>query len=213
MYAYCGNNPVMGYDPEGTWNWSSFFKGSSWLTIGITATCVGVSVLTCGVASPAMMAVAAVTVVAGTATAVNGVSELGEAITGHNFIRDDVFGGNSTAYNIYSISTSVVAEVGVVICGGWLKANRTNIADYKLEQIIENPEYIKKYSPKKFQKIAKQSSWQSGMSSNGKGYRVFSGNYSIRYNMNGTRFDSAHFTGKPYWVISSAMKGVVKIPF
>ena len=24
LYAYCGNNPVMGYDPEGTWNWSAF---------------------------------------------------------------------------------------------------------------------------------------------------------------------------------------------
>ena len=23
-YAYCGNNPVMGYDPEGTWNWNAF---------------------------------------------------------------------------------------------------------------------------------------------------------------------------------------------
>ena len=21
LYAYCGNNPVMGYDPEGTWSW------------------------------------------------------------------------------------------------------------------------------------------------------------------------------------------------
>ena len=24
LYAYCLNNPVMGYDPEGTWNWSAF---------------------------------------------------------------------------------------------------------------------------------------------------------------------------------------------
>ena len=24
LYIYCGNNPVMGYDPEGTWNWGKF---------------------------------------------------------------------------------------------------------------------------------------------------------------------------------------------
>ena len=24
LYAYCDNNPVMGYDPEGTWNWGKF---------------------------------------------------------------------------------------------------------------------------------------------------------------------------------------------
>lgn len=26
----------------------------------------------------------------------------------------------------------------------------------------------------------------------------------IRYNLNGTPFDAAHFGGSPYWVISSA---------
>ncbi|MBO4308637.1 MAG: hypothetical protein J5885_02285 [Clostridia bacterium] len=26
LFAYCGNNPVMGYDPEGTWNWGKFRK-------------------------------------------------------------------------------------------------------------------------------------------------------------------------------------------
>ena len=88
LFAYCGNNPVMGYDPYGTFDWSSFGKGAGWLAIGITAICVGVSVLTCGVAALAMMAVAAVTVTAGALTAVNGVSELGEAATGHNFVRD-----------------------------------------------------------------------------------------------------------------------------
>ena len=99
LFAYCGNNPVMGYDPYGTFDWSSFGKGAGWLAIGITAICVGVSVLTCGVAAPAMMAVAAVTVTAGALTAVNGVSELGEAATGHNFVRDDVFRGNEKAYD------------------------------------------------------------------------------------------------------------------
>lgn len=57
-----------------------------------------------------MMAVAAVTVTAGALTAVNGVSELGEAATGHNFVRDDVFRGNEKAYDVYSNATAAAAE-------------------------------------------------------------------------------------------------------
>jgi hypothetical protein len=36
LYAYCVNNPVMGYDPNGTWDWGTFlgFLGSS-ISIGL----------------------------------------------------------------------------------------------------------------------------------------------------------------------------------
>ena len=26
LYAYCGNNPVMAVDPNGTWSWKAFWK-------------------------------------------------------------------------------------------------------------------------------------------------------------------------------------------
>ena len=130
LFAYCGNNPVTGYDPAGTLDWGNLFKGSGWLAVGVTAIAVGVSVLTCGVAAPAIMAVAAVTVAAGAATAVNGVSELGEAATGHNFMRDDVFRGNAKANNTYAHTTAAVAEIGTMVCGGWLKANAPRIEAY-----------------------------------------------------------------------------------
>ena len=138
LFAYCGNNPVTGYDPAGTLDWGKLFKGGSWLAIGVTAIAVGVSVLTCGVAAPAMMAVATVTVAAGAATAVNGVSELGEAATRHNFMRDDVFRGNANACNTYAHTTAAVAEIGIMVCGGWLKANAPRIEAYNN---IENYQY------------------------------------------------------------------------
>ena len=116
LFAYCGNNPVMGYDPQGNFDWESLSQGASWLTIGITAVAVGLSVLTCGAAAPALMVVAAVTVTAGAATAINGAAEVGEAATGYNFMEDGVFQGNSTAYNIYANATAAVAEVGTAIC-------------------------------------------------------------------------------------------------
>ena len=143
IFAYCENNPVTGYDPNGTLDFGNLLQGSSWIVAGVTAIAVGVSVLTCGVAAPAMMVVAAVTVAAGAATAVNGVSELGEAVTGHNFMRDDVFDGNSTAYYIYANATATAAEIGTVICGGWLKANEPRIKAYKN---IDTYEYTKTIS-------------------------------------------------------------------
>ena len=35
LYAYCGNNPVMGYDSNGTWDWSKFWKTILGVAIGI----------------------------------------------------------------------------------------------------------------------------------------------------------------------------------
>ena len=49
LYAYCGNNPVMGYDPDGTWDWNRFWAG---LLIGIvTLAAVALTVVTFGTGS------------------------------------------------------------------------------------------------------------------------------------------------------------------
>ena len=131
MFAYCMNNPVNMDDPTGNWpSWSNLLKGSAWLAVGITAVCVGISVLTCGVAAPAMAAVAAVTIGAGALTAVNGAAEIGEAFTGYNVVRDTVFSGNQKAYDTYANATAAVAEVGTMVCGGWLKTNAPRIEAY-----------------------------------------------------------------------------------
>ena len=57
LYAYCGNNPVMGYDPEGTWDWGSF-----WRTLGVlvvaalaTAATVAICIATVGTAAPVLI--------------------------------------------------------------------------------------------------------------------------------------------------------------
>lgn len=36
MFAYCGNNPVMGYDPTGHWDWGGVIVGTL-LTIAACA--------------------------------------------------------------------------------------------------------------------------------------------------------------------------------
>ena len=131
LLAYCGSNPISGNDPDGTIDWGKLFTGGNLLAIGVTAIVVGVTVLTCGVAAPAMVAVATATVAAGAATSVNGISEIGEAVCGHNFMRDNVFQGDTNAYHIYSDTTSEIARVGTLLCSGWLQTNTPRIEAYK----------------------------------------------------------------------------------
>ena len=127
LFAYCGNNPVMGYDPTGEWSWSKFFNGAKLLSVGITAIATAATILTCGAAAPVMVAVAAVTLTAGTLTAVNGVAEVVEAGTDYNFVRDGAFGGNAEAYNTYSKVMETVSEVGTIICGSYYAAKGGNV--------------------------------------------------------------------------------------
>ena len=159
-YAYANCNPVSNVDPlglsaeerggsgDGTYwtvpdanvsylpaapietNASKCVKGANWALIGIAAICVSISVLTCGTATPVMTVIAGTTFVAGTATTVNGAAEIGDAITGYNFIEDGVFQGDSEAYDIYSNTTALVAGIGTAVCGGWLKANAPRIDAY-----------------------------------------------------------------------------------
>ena len=127
LFLYCANNPVSGYDPNGTWNWGKFFDGASMISIGVTAVAVAVTVLSCGAAAPVMVAVAAATATAGTLTAMNGAAEVVEAGTRYNVVRDGVFGGDDEAYEIYKTTTQTIAEVGTVMCGAYYSAKGANV--------------------------------------------------------------------------------------
>ena len=127
MYAYCDNNPVMGYDPTGEWNWGTFLSGANLIMVGAMAMATAATILSCGAAAPLMVVVAAATAVAGAATVVNGIAEVVEAGTDYNFVRDGTFGGDEEAYNTYKAVTQTVAEIGTTICGAYNVANGGNI--------------------------------------------------------------------------------------
>ena len=48
LYAYCGNNPVMGYDPTGHWDWNLFCKVSAGVLL--VGALIGATVFTGGIA-------------------------------------------------------------------------------------------------------------------------------------------------------------------
>ena len=74
LYAYCGDNPVMGYDPEGTWSWSGF-----WNVIAAVAVVVVVTAAVALTAGAAAVAVGASTAVA---TAVTVGAAVGGTVVG-----------------------------------------------------------------------------------------------------------------------------------
>ena len=76
LFSYCGNNPVMGYDPEGAFNWNTFIKGASIALVGITAIA---SVCTAGCAAPALAA--AIAIASGVACIGFGAAEVAESFT------------------------------------------------------------------------------------------------------------------------------------
>ena len=114
MFAYCGNNPVMGYDPTGHFNWGKLFNGASLLAIGITACAAALTVVSAGACTPLLVA-ATVTFVAGGMTVLNGAAEVIESGTDYNFMRDGVMEGNEQLYEAQKEFFSTTAEIGTMI--------------------------------------------------------------------------------------------------
>ena len=54
LYAYCGNNPVMGYDPDGTWDWLRAIAVAALAVVAVAAV-AAITVATGGSAAPVIM--------------------------------------------------------------------------------------------------------------------------------------------------------------
>ena len=119
LYAYCGNNPVMGVDHEGTWSWKTFAKGASIALVGITAIA---TVLTAGCAAPALAAAVAVT--SGVACIGFGAAEMVEAATDYNVIRDGLMQGNEKLYNTVRTVAEVTATISTIAVNAGAAANK-----------------------------------------------------------------------------------------
>jgi len=116
MFAYCSNNPVMGYDPTGEWNWGTFFDGGGLIMIGAVAMMTAATILTCGTAPLLMVAVASATMVAGAATTISGVAEVVEAGTDYNFVRDGALDGDAQEYDRLKNIALAGTQIGTVVC-------------------------------------------------------------------------------------------------
>ena len=117
---YCNDNPIMGYDPYGAFDFWGFFKGIGNIITGALAIFTGAIVLIGG-APIIMLIVAGITVVAGALTLNNGIADTIGSFTGYNYMLDGLFNGNNIAYNWYSGITSTIAGIGTAVCGYFIK--------------------------------------------------------------------------------------------
>ena len=112
LYAYCGDNPVMGYDPNGAWDWGNF-----WKTVAVVAA-VALSVVTAGIATPISAALGGGMLGAIVGGAVAGA--VGGAITGFGIsvATQGIFNGFSKInWGQVGIATLSGAIAGAVLGG------------------------------------------------------------------------------------------------
>ena len=104
MFAYCGNNPVIGYDPLGEWNWGKIAGGAFFAAIG--ALTVATVVLTGGSCLPLVALAYATVATAGTLLVGIGASEMIEGVTDTNPLRE--YMGEDTYETVKNTSIAVI---------------------------------------------------------------------------------------------------------
>ena len=114
MFAYCGNNPVIGYDPLGEWNWGKIAEGALLAAIG--ALTVATVVLTGGSCLPLVALAYATVATAGTLLVGIGASEMIEGVTDTNPLRE--YMGEDTYETVKNASIAVAAMAPAVVSIG-----------------------------------------------------------------------------------------------
>ena len=112
LFAYCENNPVNYIDPMGNWpNWGKLAMGALLTTVAVGF--LAVSIMSLGTATCFLgVAAAVVTAVASTSIAVIGTSEVVEAFTGENYIRNAI---GDDAYEVVKDVSISVATLGATM--------------------------------------------------------------------------------------------------
>ena len=144
MFAYCQNNPIMGYDPTGCWNWGGFWTGVAIVAVGVAI--IGLTVATAGAASTlAATAVVAIGTGAGVATIETGVAITAAAVTDSTAVIDISYtdGMSSQKYGysavidygentleVYSHYGATSSSSYSITYGAGIVNNYNNLGDY-----------------------------------------------------------------------------------
>ena len=111
MFAYCGNNPVMGYDPTGEW--------SKWLS-GVVNVVGGATQIAAGVALGATVGwtgfgavVAGFLIVNGVATTVQGIGQIVNDVSQTEVLRED----NVVRTGVQEVGRAIDGDAGAQLAG------------------------------------------------------------------------------------------------
>ena len=114
LYAYCGNNPVMNVDPNGTWSWSKFWKTVAVVVVAVVvvAAVMAVTVVTGGAAAPVLASAGIGAVTSGVVSGVTQYATTGYIDLAQLFV-DVAFGTVTGAFG-----GSTLGALGMAIAGG-----------------------------------------------------------------------------------------------
>ena len=173
LYAYCGNNPVMGVDPEGNFPILAFILGlcalvGMGLTIaGVTSgnhtlTAIGLTfvaipafisggmAVVAGIAGATYLGiVGGVTITAGIGSALFASAEYQQTFTGNNWMLDA--GMSEDLYKGLLLTTAAIATIGTITCGILSSIGSLTTAAKNVQQTLHSIEN----HPKRW-KITKQ---------------------------------------------------------
>ena len=118
LYAYCGNNPVMDIDPDGTWSWKTILKAA--VAVVVVTVAVVVAVASAGTTTGAIAAGAAIgAAVGGTVSAATAYQEAKEeGKTGEELVEavvDKASTGMLTGAASGGLAASSVGKNGQIV--------------------------------------------------------------------------------------------------
>lgn len=143
LYSYCGNNPVMGVDPNGTawWHWI--------LGVGIIIACAALTVITAGgfaAAGTAFLSVVSATMAPTAMSAIFAGATLGAAAMGvSGLVMGGLSGDNGWSWEKSSQGFMMGSAIGAVIGGLWggihyaLQNAGKMAVKISMDKLINNP--------------------------------------------------------------------------
>ena len=114
LYAYCGNNPVMNVDPEGTWSWRKFWRTLAVVAIAVVAV-VAIAAITVATGGSALPVFVGAGIGAATSFGISAITQLATTGTidlGQLFV-DMAVGGVMGAFG-----GSALGIIGMGVAGG-----------------------------------------------------------------------------------------------
>ena len=173
--------------------------------LGASSIAVGTSMFAFG---PMGILTGSIMIAAGIFSILGGTSEIGEGLTGYNFMIDGM-GMNRGVYDVAYAVSGMISTIGSI--GAYV--TRGKISDRMLDSILTDPNKINNYSIKRFKAVAKYSSWKTGpltQSSQGKvGFKALHPKDGIIQWHSTPR----HNSGSPYWKVAEGKIGTWKFDY
>ena len=117
LYAYCGNNPVMGYDPDGTWDWLRAIAVVALAVVAVAAV-VAVTVATGGAAAPVVAGAVIGAGISGVSSAASQLATTGTIDAGQLIVDMSIgavsgaFGGSAIGVGGMTIASFATGAAG-----------------------------------------------------------------------------------------------------